>query len=56
MAEQLGEASGWKVLVEASGQAGGQTDRHKTRADRQTGRQQPEVNTCSVGRRGLDAL
>lgn len=34
LAELLEEASGWKALVE-----GGDTDRHKTRADRQADRQ-----------------
>lgn len=53
LAEQLEEASCGKALTEAGGRASEESDRHKTRADRQTGRQQPELDICSVvGARG----
>lgn len=57
LAELLEEASGWKALVEAGGGAGGDTDRHKTRADRQADRQAiAQVRHLLCGEGVLDAL
>ena len=52
LADLLEEASGWKALVEAGVGVGRETDIRQG----QTGRQQPQLDTCSVGGGGLDAL